>query len=137
MYEHDGFDVMKRVGFRDPRVVERSLVEEDVAGVAIRFYSLTVRAFKFAEPLDHRCEDYGQVATYRGNCASQPARFQFDGHHVFEAHRPTAVCRNTARMLGETRLARHFEVTPATEHFGLFPCGPTPASNAASEEKCC
>ena len=43
-------------------------------------------------------QDYGQFAVYKGNSPDDAARFVFDDHHVFEAHRPTAVCRNTARM---------------------------------------
>lgn len=125
LYENDWLDILEDAGFRDPRVVERKPVDQDVLGLPIQFSSLTVRAFKFKRPLDRRCEDYGQFATYRGSMPACPARFRLDDHHVFEARRPAAVCRNTARMLQETRLGRHFTVTPAIEHFGLFPCGPT------------
>ncbi|MBI4583305.1 MAG: methyltransferase domain-containing protein [Planctomycetes bacterium] len=128
LYEHDWYDLLKDCGFGDPRVVSRRLVEEDVLGVPIRFYSITLRAFKFAEPLDRRCEDFGQAATYLGTIPSCPARFALDDHHVFETHRPAAVCRNTARMLSETRLGRHFEVTRPIQHFGLFPCAPAGAA---------
>jgi ubiquinone/menaquinone biosynthesis C-methylase UbiE len=131
-YEHDWFDSMKDAGFRDPRVVRRVVVQTEAKGQPITFSSLTVRAFKFQEPLDRRCEDYGQVAVYRGTAPGSPARFVFDDHHVFEAHRPTAVCRNTARMLSETRLQRHFDVTAPVKHFGLFPCGPTSTMRADS-----
>ena len=137
-YEHDWFDTMKDEGFADPRVVRRTVVQTEAKGEPITFSSLTVRAFKFEEPLDARCEDYGQVATYRGNCPGIDARFALDDHHVFEAHRPTAVCRNTARMVNETRLGRYFDVTEPVKHFGLFPCGP--ASETSSEQApaaCC
>jgi SAM-dependent methyltransferase len=123
-YEHDWFDMMKDHGFPDPRIVSRREVQRDVKGEPIVFSSLTVRGFKFEEPLDRRCEDYGQFAVYQGTIPQAPARYIFDDHHVFEARRPTAVCRNTARMLQETRLGRHFEVTAPVRHFGLFPCGP-------------
>jgi len=139
-YEHDWFDQMKACGFHDPRVVERRVVQTEAKGEPITFSSLTVRAFKFAEPLDNRCEDYGQVAVYKANSPGSAARFVFDDHHVFEAQRPTAVCRNTARMLAETRLRRYFEVTPAVRHFGLFPCGPAPAAasgDLSSSGICC
>lgn len=121
-YEHDWFDIMKDAGFADPRIVRRVEVNRDVLGEPIVFHSLTVRGFHFAEPLDRRCEDYGQVATYMGSVAKHEARFVLDDHHVFESNRPTTVCRNTARMLSETRLARHFRVTAPVRHFGLFPC---------------
>jgi SAM-dependent methyltransferase len=137
LYEHELTDIMKESGFGDPRVVTRALVEEDVNAQPIRFYSVTIRGVKLQPGLDRRCEDYGQLVTYRGNCAEQPARFALDDHHVFEAKRPTAVCRNTARMLAETRLKRYFDVTPPVRHFGLFPCGPTPAADGASVKPCC
>jgi SAM-dependent methyltransferase len=137
-YEHDWFDQMRDAGFADPRVFERRIAQTDVKGEPIIFSSLTVRAFKFSEPLDRRCEDYGQFATYRGNAPGSEARFLFDDHHLFEALRPTAVCRNTARMIGETRLGKYFDVTPPVKHFGLFPCGPAPAvGQAESGGSCC
>ncbi len=137
-YEHDWFDQMKAAGFADPRVVERRIVQEEAKGLPIVFSSLTVRGFKFCEPLDSRCEDYGQTAVYLGNLASSSARFMLDDHHVFEAGRPAPVCRNTARMLSETRLGKYFEVTQPIRHFGLFACG-TPAikSEGKSGSACC
>ncbi len=135
LYEHDWFDLMKEHGFGDPRTVSRQIVQTEAKGEPVTFYSMTVRAQKFAEPLDRRCEDYGQFATYNGACPGGEARFAYDDHHVFEALRPTAVCRNTARMLSETRLRKYFAVTEAVKHFGLFPCGPTPG--AAPDAPCC
>ena len=128
MYEHDWFDLMEEHGFRDPRTMSRRLVQTEAKGEPISFWSMTVRAFQFSTPLDRRCEDYGQFAAYNGKCPGMEARFVFDDHHVFEANRPTAVCRNTARMLSETRLGRYFAVTDPVRHFGLFPCGPTPGA---------
>lgn len=137
-YEHDWFDVMKDCGFADPRIVSRVEVQRDVLGEPIVFQSLTVRGFKFSDPLDRRCEDYGQIAIYKGSLPDQAARFVLDDHHVFEAHRPSPVCRNTARMLGETRLGRHFEVSAPVKHFGLFACGPVTASaKADAAGGCC
>jgi arsenite methyltransferase len=113
-------------------------VQRDVMAEPIVFYSMTVRAFKFTDSLDRRCEDYGQVATYRGTIPQQPARFVFDDHHMFEAHRPVAVCRNTARMLQETRLGAYFDVTPPIKHFGLFPCGsPVSTGSEIAKGSCC
>ena len=140
-YEHDWFDTMKDSGFADPRIVSKSEVQRDVLGEPIVFFSITVRGFKFSDPvLDRRCEDYGQFATYRGTISDHAARYSFDDHHVFEAHRPVAVCRNTARMLADTRLGKHFDVTPAIKHFGLFPCGPEMTASTAiskSSGSCC
>ncbi len=137
LYEHDLFDVMRDAGFGDPRVLQRSVTATDVAGEPITFFSVVVRAFRFVEPLDRRCEDYGQVATYRGTIAGLPARYELDDHHVFEAGRPAPVCRNTARMLSQTRLARHFDVTPPLRHFGLFACGTPRGPAAAHQGGCC
>ncbi|MCB9384981.1 MAG: methyltransferase domain-containing protein [Bryobacterales bacterium] len=137
MYEHDWFDAMKEQGFRDPRSVSRRLVQTEAMGEPVVFWSMTVRAFQFATPLDNRCEDYGQFATYNGRCPGMEARFVFDDHHVFEAQRPTAVCRNTARMLSETRLGRYFQVTEPVKHFGEFACGPTPGAAPESGASCC
>lgn len=134
-YEHDWFDLMRDAGLADPRVVERRVVQREARCIPIVFSSLTVRGFKL-EHMDARCEDYGQTAIYRGSVANAPARFALDDHHVFEARRPTAVCRNTARMLTETRLAPHFEVTQPIEHFGLFACGPA-QSGGDSGASCC
>lgn len=135
-YEHDWFDQMRDAGFTDPRVVERRVVQREARGVPIVFSSLTVRGFKLAH-MDARCEDYGQTAVYRGSIPNAPARYALDDHHVFEARRPAPVCRNTARMLAETRLAPHFDVTQPIEHFGLFTCGPAPESSDGGGASCC
>ena len=136
-YEHDWFDIMKDAGFPDPRTVSRMEVQRDVQGEPILFYSMTVRAFQFSEPLDRRCEDYGQIAIYKGTILNQKARFTFDDHHVFEAHKPVPVCRSTARMLQETRLGVHFDVTAPIKHFGLFPCGGASATKESTQKSCC
>ncbi|MCO5168703.1 MAG: methyltransferase domain-containing protein [Planctomycetes bacterium] len=141
LYEHDWLDALRDAGFLDPRVVSRRLLRTEARGVPIVFWSVVVRAFKLSRPpLDRRCEDYGQLAVYRGGLPSSPARYTFDDHHVFEARRPTPVCRNTARMLSETRLSALFEVTPPVAHFGLFRCGPAPTATGAgpaSAAPCC
>ena len=136
MYEHDWFDAMKDAGFADPRVVARRVVQDEAKGEPIIFSSLTVRAFKFSEPLDRRCEDYGQVAVYKDSSPGSTARFTFDDHHVFEAHRPTAVGRNSGRMVSETRLGKYFDVTAPLKYFGLFPCGPEPVAGDAPAACC-
>ncbi|MGW0732015.1 hypothetical protein [Streptomyces sp. NPDC002851] len=95
------------------------------------FTSRTVRAFKL--PLEDRCEDYGQVAVYRGGIPEQPHAFDLDDHHRFRTGKPMLVCGNTADMLQHTRYAPHFTVTgDKSTHFGLFPC--TPADPAAGGE---
>ena len=134
LYEHDFYDLCRDHGFGDPRVVERKVLQTEVSGQPIVFTSVTVRAQKFSKPLDRRCEDYGQLATYQGSFERCPARYLYDDHHEFERGRPTPVCRNTARMLSETRLGGAFEVTAPLQHFGIFDCGPS-ASPSGIESK--
>ncbi len=140
LYEHDLIDVMEAAGFKDPRIVERRIMQEDVMGEAITFSSITVRAHKFSqEPLDNRCEDFGQLATYTGAFPRSQARYALDDHHLFERDRPVAVCRNTARMLRETRLGRGFQVSEPIKHFGLFDCAPQADTGQAQagDAPCC
>ncbi|MEW6330604.1 MAG: methyltransferase domain-containing protein [Pseudomonadota bacterium] len=145
LYIEDFRRLLARVGCADYRVVSASKLAltdpaiERKAGM-IGFHSLTVRAFKL--DLEDRCEDYGQVAYYLGTLPEHPHRFVLDDHHVFETGRPHPVCGNTAAMLGRTRYATHFRVTgDAGVHYGLFDCGPKPATGAegdsASGGSCC
>lgn len=136
MYGEDFRRMMAAVGCHDarrvasgPLAVNNSALEARTGN--IRFFSDTVRAFKL--PLEDRCEDYGQVATYLGTLPESPHAFDLDDHHHFIAHKPMLVCGNTADMLSGTRYARHFSVVgDKARHFGLFDCGPTPAANSAS-----
>jgi arsenite methyltransferase len=105
---------------------------------AIRFSSVTVRAFKLA--LEDRCEDYGQVAYYLGTMPEHPHQFALDDHHLFHTGRPMLVCGNTADMIEQTRYAAHFRVTGDKRvHHGLFDCGPAGATPAAdgAQAGCC
>jgi arsenite methyltransferase len=79
------------------------------------------------------------VATYKGTLQGSAAAYVLDDHHVFEAHRPMLVCGNTAAMVGDSWLGRHFEVRgDRSRHFGLFPCGPAaPAATAAAPSGAC
>lgn len=134
MYDFDFELLAKRTGFLDPRAVSRAPVTlasrriEERVGAA-RFTSITLRLFKLAG-LEPRCEDYGQVATYRRPIPGVGAVFALDDHHTFELGRPERVCGNTAAMLRDTRFGAHFEVGDPSAHFGAFDCGPTLASRA-------
>lgn len=135
-YFQDLHDVMEGAGFRDVRVVEKTILDAAVGVEAAKFCSVTLRGFKLA--LDRRCEDYGQIAVYRGNCQASPVAFELDEAHLFEASRPTPVCRNTAWMLSRTRLRRYFEVGPEIKHFGRFDCAPrTDRAESDSASGCC
>jgi len=102
----------------------------------IRFQSVTFRAFRLA--LEDRCEDYGQVAWYRGTIADHEHAFALDDHHRFETGRPMLVCGNTADMLAGTRYAPHFRIEgDKAIHHGLFDCAPPATASAATGAACC
>jgi arsenite methyltransferase len=138
LYFEDFRRTVQTLGCADARVLARSAVPLLDPGIEaiighVRFESVTVRAFKL--DLEDRCEDYGQVATYRGSVPHHPHAFALDDHHRFETGRPMLVCGNTADMLAKTRYAPHFAVTARGAHFGLFDCAP--ASTAAASAACC
>jgi ubiquinone/menaquinone biosynthesis C-methylase UbiE len=140
LYEADFRSMARRSGFRDPREVERAPISirnpEVLRRVgAARFDSVTLRLLALAD-LDDGCEDYGQVATYRGGIGGAEAAFRLDDHHLFEVGRPERVCGNTAAMLSRTRFARFFEVLgDRSVHFGAYPCEPTLAARQARVAK--
>jgi len=147
LYDEDFRRIMERIGFADPRQVSRRPLElDDPAIIAkagmIAFSSATVRAFKIAE-LEDRCEDYGQVAVYRGSLPLHPHRFDLDDHHAFITGRPLLVCGNTAAMLEQTRFAPHFQIIgDRGVHYGLFDCGPdanagTGTGDQTTTASCC
>jgi arsenite methyltransferase len=131
LYREDFRRLLAAAGCADARVVASSPLALNHAGLErqigfVKFSSVTVRAFKL--PLEDRCEDYGQVATYLGTLAEAPHAFVLDDHHRFERGRPMLVCGNTADMVSRTRYAGHFRVTgDRSVHHGLFDCGPAPA----------
>ena len=133
MYIEDFRRLMAKCGVDDYRTLSTSPISlknaqfEDldliskIAGV--EFFSKTIRAFKM--PLEDRCEDFGQVAIYRGGIEHHEFSFLLDDHHLFEKNRPMLVCGNTADMLGRSRYGRFFEISGNKEqHFGIFDCVP-------------
>ncbi len=139
LYIEDFRRLMRQVGCLDHRVVSSRRIELGNAELQARvgmvdFHSVTVRAFKLPESLEDICEDYGQTATYLGTLEDHPHSFTLDDHHLLQAHKPELVCGNTAAMLSETRLGRHFRVLgDRSVHFGPFDCStPLGASGAAS-----
>ncbi len=142
LYVEDFRRMMAATGCADARFVSRTPLALDNADIErkigfVAFESATVRAFKLA--LEDRCEDYGQVATYLGTLAEAPHAFDLDDHHHFVAGKPMLVCGNTADMLARTRYAKHFGISgDKSAHFGLFDCGPAPASrNGDAKAACC
>ena len=129
MYIEDFRRLIRDTGCPDYRVAARHRIElknpkiELKAGM-IDFYSITVRAFKL-DTLEDICEDYGQVAVYRGTIPGYPHAFELDDHHRFITGKPMLVCGNTASMLNETRFADHFRVKgDRSTHYGQFDCAP-------------
>jgi SAM-dependent methyltransferase len=142
LYTEDFRRLMQQVGCADARTVSRApipLLDPAIEAAIgfVNFESITVRAFKLA--LEDRCEDFGQVATYRGTIPDAPHAFVLDDHHTFETGRPLRVCGNTFDMLAATRFAPHFELHgDKARHFGLFDCAPaSPTSAPKAAGACC
>ena len=142
LYWEDFRRLMNAYGCADVRRVSTSpifVTDPDIErniGM-VKFSSVTVRAFKLA--LEDRCEDYGQVGYYNGTIPEHAHAFDLDDHPRFETGKPMTICGNTADMIHATRYAEHFRVTgDKTRHFGLFDCGPAPASaGTGSGAPCC
>lgn len=137
LYTEDFRRMLAQLGIADFRIQAKGEIELHDADVLrkaanTRFYSITVRAFKL--DLEDRCEDYGQIATYRGGISHCDHAFVLDDHHRFELNRPMLVCSNTAAMLSQTRYQQYFDVTPPKQHFGLFDCTEPDQANTAP---CC
>lgn len=137
LYFEDFRRLLQSLGCLDYRMVSRRRIdikdaEMQAKAGAIDFHSATVRAFKL-EGLEDRCEDYGQVAIYRGTLLEAPHAFGLDDHHLFITNKPMLVCGNTAAMLGETRFAKHFTLLgDKSTHYGPFDCAPA-AEKAADD----
>lgn len=142
LYTEDFRRLLRDVGCLDSRVVSSCPIELDDGDLKnrignVRFVSQTIRAFKLSDSLEDICEDYGQVAYYRGTIDQTPNVFQLDDHHTFEKSRPVPVCGNTAAMLEETRYGKHFDVIgDRSVHFGAFDCGPTQDPERSAECGC-
>ncbi len=137
LYTEDFRRMLNTLGVADFRVHSKGLIEihdPEVLTMAgnTQFYSMTVRAFKL--DLEDRCEDYGQVATYKGGIKHSEHQFILDDHHIFMRNKPMLVCQNTANMLSQSRYGEYFTVTEAVEHFGLFDCSEEPNDDNAP---CC
>jgi arsenite methyltransferase len=145
LYVQDFERLCRAAGFLDPRVVDRAPVTiqdpdlADVVGEA-RFESITYRLFKLPEGrLETLCEDYGQVATYLGTIPGAPGAYVLDAGHTFVKNKPHLVCGNSAAMLAETWLGKHFAVSgDRSTHYGLFDCAhPAAVVAGAAGGSCC
>ncbi|KAG2439076.1 hypothetical protein HYH02_006603 [Chlamydomonas schloesseri] len=137
LYNNDFIRLCRKVGFTDPRQLECEEIQihdaelRDLVGEA-RFYSITYRLFKVPGQIEDLCEDYGQVAVYKGTIPGHTHSYDLDDHHKFVANKPMLVCGNTASMVGETWLAPHFTIIgDRAVHFGQFDCsGPKTTTGA-------
>lgn len=142
LYTEDFRRILRALGCADHRMVKQTRIDvtdAELAGLLgnTRFFSLTVRAFKL-ETLEDICEDYGQVATYKGTIPQAPHVFILDDHHRFEVNKPVLVCGNTASMLQETRYAPHFTVTgDRSVHYGPFNSTPVAAKGTYDSSSAC
>ncbi len=143
LYTEDFRRMMVKLGCNDYRLTSRTRITLNNAQIAkqvglIEFYSMTVRAFKL--DLEDRCEDFGQMAIYKGGITDSQNAFMLDDHHLFEKGKPAAVCGNTAAMLKSSRYGEFFEIIGDTNHhFGLFDCAPAAATSGATADvgACC
>ncbi|MCL1803059.1 MAG: methyltransferase domain-containing protein [Eubacteriaceae bacterium] len=145
MYTEDFRRLMAQAGWADFRYASINAISlddeqiEEIIGFA-NFSSRTVRAFKL-DDIEDICEDYGQVAWYKGSIPGHPHFFDFDNHHRFIANKPMLVCGNTASMISNTRYANAFEVLgDRSVHFGAFAgCGSEEGSGSSDDDtsSCC
>ncbi|MDP2393828.1 MAG: methyltransferase domain-containing protein [Methylococcaceae bacterium] len=142
LYWEDFRRIMQDLGCPDVRIVKENPITLDDLEVAnkigmVAFRSITVRAFKVS--LEDRCEDFGQIAIYKGTLPQHPHAFDLDDHHHLETGKPLRVCGNTADMLGSTRYAEYFQlIGDKSTHFGLFDCAPPNTSlSTKSGAACC
>jgi arsenite methyltransferase len=141
MYIEDFRRILYKVGCFDYRIVSKGPIElNDVevrkkAGM-IDFYSMTVRTFKCN--FEDICEDYGQVAYYKGTIIDSPHSFMLDDDHIFKTAQPMPVCGNTAKMLSETHYGNYFHLEGNfSKHYGPFDCSPALSSLNVKTGECC
>jgi len=126
MYIEDFRRLFRETGCHDYRNISKQPVPLHRQGAADKvglasFTCRVVRTFKL--PLEDMCEDYGQVAVYKGTMPGFPDAFPLDDHHLFIKDKPMLVCSNSGTMVDETRYGRHFTVTgDKSVHYGLFDC---------------
>ncbi|KAI3425190.1 hypothetical protein D9Q98_008959 [Chlorella vulgaris] len=143
LYVEDFVRLCRQVGFLDPRTLSTREIEvrdKELMGLLgdARFYSITYRLFKLPEAIETLCEDYGQACKYKGTIPGAPHSYVLDDHHTFQAGKWYEVCGNTAAMVGDSWMGKHFEVVgDRSTHYGLFACGPAPAAAPAAPGGAC
>ncbi len=148
LYWNDFISIAKNAGFVDPRISEHRLLSilhpqiQDMLA-PIKFASVTARLMKL-DGMDAACEDYGQAVIYKGGAQGMERIFTLDVEHHIETGRVFPVCKNTLKMLTDTRFSKFFEVIGNGDtHFGPFSgCAPvdifgnTPIQSTTSGNCC-
>lgn len=145
MYYRDFQRMARKIGFADPRIVSKRVLnidDEQIRSLVgnVNFCSVTYRLWKI-RGLEDACEDYGHIATYTDQIPDSPFEFTLDNQHVFCKNKPEKVCGNTALMLSQTRFKKYFAVVGDFErHFGAFEdCANVSSDNTTdnASSSCC
>lgn len=127
MYIEDFRRMLQTIDCPDYRIITKAKIginnpEIEIKVGMVDFYSMTIRAFKLHD-LEDICEDYGQIAIYKGSIGGHPHFFDLDDHHRFLTGKSMLVCGNTASMIQNTRFSKHFSIMgDRSIHFGPFGC---------------
>lgn len=143
MYIEDFRRLLRKIGWEDFRYIKSNkaaIDNEDIEAMVgnVEFYSHTIKAVKLPELIEDICENYGQVATYRGGIEGSEHYFDLDDHHRFYKNLPLAVCGNSCAMIENTRLSKYFDIMgDRSEHFGAFSgCSTAPKADGAASDDC-
>lgn len=143
MYIEDFRRLLRKIGWEDFRYIKSNkaaIDNEDIEAMVgnVEFYSHTIKAVKLPELIEDICENYGQVATYRGGIEGSEHYFDLDDHHRFYKNLPLTVCGNSCAMIENTRLAKYFDIMgDRSEHFGAFSgCSTAPKTDGAANDDC-
>jgi arsenite methyltransferase len=126
MYCEDLRRLLRDLGCNDYRnyVKKHLTISDPLAAEKIGIASFTYRIVRtFKLNLEDICEDYGQVAVYKGTMPGFPHAFPLDDHHLFITDKPMLVCGNSGAMVEDTRFGKHFIVAGNKNvHYGSFDC---------------
>lgn len=135
-YETDFIGRMENAGFNDVRRKSKRKLQDIVK--TVHFASVIYRGFKIS--LEKECEDFGQVAVYEGGMAESPESYTLDINHIFPSGEAVRICKNTADILKQSRIARFFHVSDEIAHLGKFNCSATltgAQGDEAPDSSCC
>lgn len=146
MYIEDFRRLLRKVGredFRYIKVTEAPIDNKEIEKLLgnVNFTSRTIKAVKLPDLIEDKCEQYGQVAIYRGGILGSDFYFDLDQDHMFIKDLPMNVCGNSCAMIQNTRLGKYFDIIgDRSVHFGLFEgCGNSApqACSCSCECSCC